>query len=115
MFVDSTHIWDNPYNGQIRLQRGTYSNQGLVEVYCNGEWGTICDDSFGYNEARVVCRQLGYNDYYDHHQISMLVNVLYASIPQTRLSTILLYSVNVHPVSCKVSDGACHLTFYSSA
>ena len=115
MFVDSTRIWDNPYNGQIRLQRGTYSNQGLVEVYCNGEWGTICDDGFDYNEARVVCHQLGYNDYYDYHQISMLVNVLYTSIPQTRLSTILLYSVSVHPISCKVSDGACHLTFYSSA
>ena len=71
MFVDSTHIWDNPYNGQIRLQRGTYSNQGLVEVYCNGEWGTICDDSFGYNEARVVCRQLGYNGYYDYDHLSM--------------------------------------------
>ena len=75
MFVDSNHIWDNPHNGQIRLQRGTYSNQGLVEVYCNGEWGTICDDNFGYNEAIVVCRQLGYNDYYSYDHLSMLVNV----------------------------------------
>ena len=75
MFVDSTHIWDNPYNGQIRLQHGNYSNQGLVEVYCNGEWGTICDDNFGSNETSVICRQLGYNGYYDYDHLSMLVNV----------------------------------------
>ena len=73
LFVDSTHIWDNPYNGQIRLQHGTYSNQGLVEVYCNGEWDTICNDSFGSNEASVICHQLGYNDYYSYDHLSMLV------------------------------------------
>ena len=70
---DSTHIWDNPYDGQIRLQRGTYSNQGLVEIYCNGEWGTMCDDFFGYFEATVICRQLGYNSNYRYDHLPMLV------------------------------------------
>jgi hypothetical protein len=39
-----------------------------VEVYCNGQWGTICDDEFGDNEAKLVCRQLGYSNYanFDH-------------------------------------------------
>ena len=60
--VDSTWIWDNPYNGQVRLTGGTTSNQGLVEVYCNGQWGTVCDDSFGKNESNTVCRQLGYTN-----------------------------------------------------
>ena len=70
---DSTCIWDNPYDGQIRLQRGTYSNQGLVEVYCNGEWGTICDNGFGSTEATVVCHQLGYNDYYNYDHLSKML------------------------------------------
>ena len=67
--TDTTRIWNsNPYSGMIRLQGGSYSNQGRVEVYCNGQWGTICDDGFSSTDANTICKQLGYTGYirYDH-------------------------------------------------
>ena len=49
-------------HGSVQLN-GSTSNQGRVEVCVGQTWGTVCGYlwTFGSNDARVVCRQLGYD------------------------------------------------------
>ena len=49
----------NVPQGTLRLAEGTETS-GRLEISFDGEWGTVCDDSWGAPDADVACQQLGY-------------------------------------------------------
>ncbi|XP_061602330.1 deleted in malignant brain tumors 1 protein-like [Cololabis saira] len=54
--IDATVVCKN--SRPIRLMNGTNRCSGRVEVFNEGQWGTVCDDRWGMPEATVACREL---------------------------------------------------------
>lgn len=62
-----------PSEGSLRLVGGPNSREGLVEYFTRGVWYPVCDDGWttaeggstfnsnGFNNANVICRQLGFS------------------------------------------------------
>ncbi|XP_033746973.1 neurotrypsin-like [Pecten maximus] len=48
-------------HARVRLVNSNKQHEGRVEIYHEGQWGTICDDNFRKDEARAVCDELGYS------------------------------------------------------
>ncbi|XP_004860896.1 galectin-3-binding protein [Heterocephalus glaber] len=49
-------------DGDMRLVNGTTANEGRVEIFYGGQWGTVCDNLWNLVDATVVCRALGFQN-----------------------------------------------------
>lgn len=59
------------FDGQVRLVDGSFPSEGRAEVYCNGEWGTICSDEFDFYDALTICLQLGFNSFVNYRDVGL--------------------------------------------
>ena len=60
------------FSAELRLHTidGGPTNEGILMIYHQGEWGTFCNTGFDGNDAKVACRQLNltsdYAQYFTH-------------------------------------------------
>ena len=105
---DSSGQWSRPGNcrkiSDVRLVGSTSNHNGegyiLIRQH-DGNWGTICDDSFQFKEAQVVCHILGYEFVtISFHLFFDLILIIQFSLNE--FQPIILYGtdhVNFHSVS----------------
>ena len=60
--LNETQSNDASYSSKVRLVGGLSSNEGRLEVYNDvvRRWGTVCSVEWDYQDAQVVCRELGF-------------------------------------------------------
>ena len=54
------NVATNCTHGNVRLAGGIEHTEGRVEVRVEGRWSGVCHYGWNYQDAFVVCRQLGY-------------------------------------------------------
>ncbi|XP_024909487.1 transcobalamin-2-like isoform X2 [Cynoglossus semilaevis] len=74
-------------DGGVRLVNGNNPCEGRLEVFYQGNWGTVCDDDWDLRDANVVCRQIGCG-----HGVALH----YSSVFDHGTDLILLDNVNCH-------------------
>ena len=47
--------------GDARLAGGAVDREGRVEIFLEGQWGTLNSEEWDKNDAQVVCKQLKFS------------------------------------------------------
>lgn len=45
---------------------------GLLEIYMQGQWGTICNNNFDDTAANIACKSLGFTGMY-YHEVAIFI------------------------------------------
>ncbi|CAC5380041.1 PRSS12 [Mytilus coruscus] len=90
--MTSQCVVDCQLSGDLRILSTSQTNKGRLEIYHEGEWGTVCDNQFENVDAEVACRQLGYcsgmmipSDHVDDGQGTIWLNDIDCSGSETKL------------------------------
>ena len=87
----------------MRLVGGLINNEGQMELCINGVWGAVCLYPWNSFAAKLICKQLGYQDYGNVLLHSVVMNIYYVFLEPTtpKRSKLSLDSIiHVHGAFC---------------
>lgn len=86
-------------DGAVRLagSLGVNRTEGRLEICASGFWGTVCNDGFDTNAAKVVCRQLGFPE--NGELLRVPIDIVYKKNLRFRLIILRNFQNNIIRVS----------------
>lgn len=63
-------------HGELRFLNGSNGTEGTIEVCLNGVWGTVCDNYWSTNDAKVACKSLGLSDKCEYQEEIDLITLI---------------------------------------
>ena len=60
LIKDTNVTYSNCTDYNVQLVDGPSLNEGRLLICINGVWGTFCNSGIDYNDAGVICLELGY-------------------------------------------------------
>ncbi|XP_022777681.1 hemicentin-1-like isoform X2 [Stylophora pistillata] len=89
----------------VRLNGANVEYGGRVEVFYKGKWGKICANGWDFNDVKVICRQLGFEE--------ALAEFIGSDVEGENITTV-MFDVSctgneVELASCTRSDGKLHV------
>ncbi|KAM4694500.1 T-cell differentiation antigen CD6-like [Discoglossus pictus] len=85
----------------VRLSGGHDSCSGRVEVYSDGQWGTLCDSSWFLDDSVMLCKNLGCGPFVDMTQYEHTLGTYMAFICMANATSLRNCSMHrENPIIC---------------
>ena len=60
--------------GTLRLYDGTTEHEGILEIFHDNRWGSICDHSWDSIDSNIACKQMGFTGYETYYTNKRITN-----------------------------------------
>ena len=62
-------------DGTLRLYDGSTENEGILEIFHDNRWGSICDRSWDSIDSNIACKQMGFPGYETYYTNRRITNI----------------------------------------